>query len=579
MVLIVLLGVTALAPAVLDLRRSLEDLRGAALMEQRNQVAAACLQVVNDFAFERGRTAVALFGADKASEETLAFIRERRAGAERGMERLSAALDGLSGVSGAETLRAWDAVLVLRAESDAAMALPFSARDPSLAGRWLLTAADLLAHLEFLLAELGRAPGADGLYERVCALRVAVVQFRNVVGRESMMVASVTAGVEKVDEAFMNRLLLLRGRSAQLWEQIRQEALLSGGAGFSTALENTRRAFFEGLRPLQESILLGGAHGTELPPPAAYTKESVRALDSIITSLDTVSEDADRVVRHNLATARRTAAGGLVGILAAAVLVAVSARVIARRITRPLRDIVERIDRLRDPGASLQLSGVRDEFTTVRHALDLLDHMLAARERDARALQEANRRLAELAETDELTGLANRRRLNAALAAEWARARRDARPLTLLMIDVDHFKRYNDALGHQAGDERLIDVGRAIRGLARRPGDVAARYGGEEYVLLLPDLPSSKALAHAEEVRQAVEALNLPHEGSPHARVTVSIGMATLTPCGESRAEDLVRLADDALYEAKRLGRNRVEAAPAGAAADCPPPVAGRDPA
>ena len=161
---------------------------------------------------------------------------------------------------------------------------------------------------------------------------------------------------------------------------------------------------------------------------------------------------------------------------------------------------------------------------------------------------------AELAQTDVLTGLPNRRRLNDDLTVACAAAHRYDRALTLLMVDVDHFKAYNDEFGHQAGDVALQEVGRLLANLSRS-SDVAYRYGGEEFVILAPETVLEEGLAFAERVRAAVEQRFA--DGSLARPVTVSIGVAALPRHGPSQAA-LLAAADVALYEAKRGGRNRV---------------------
>lgn len=181
-----------------------------------------------------------------------------------------------------------------------------------------------------------------------------------------------------------------------------------------------------------------------------------------------------------------------------------------------------------------------------------------------------------LAIRDELTGLANRRNLNEVLAKEWARSIRSDQPLALAMIDIDHFKSYNDQYGHLAGDECLQRVARTIELNAQRSGDLAARYGGEEFLLILPDADVTVAQHLAEDVRKSIESLNLPHVDSPTGRVTISVGIAALGNAAYKDAESLLRAADQALYLAKHLGRNQVQVAedsrpPQGA--DGPAPV------
>lgn len=177
-------------------------------------------------------------------------------------------------------------------------------------------------------------------------------------------------------------------------------------------------------------------------------------------------------------------------------------------------------------------------------------------------LSEANRVLTLLSAQDGLTGLANRRHFDEHFSAEWRRAMRDRQPLSLVMVDIDHFKLYNDHYGHQGGDDCLRKVAAIIGQVARRPADIAARYGGEEFVMVLPETPLEGAIRIAEEAAASVRALQLPHAKSlvaPH--VTVSMGVACVVPNREKEMKELVERADKALYAAKRQGRDRVKAA------------------
>ncbi|MDN7674502.1 diguanylate cyclase [Burkholderia oklahomensis] len=168
--------------------------------------------------------------------------------------------------------------------------------------------------------------------------------------------------------------------------------------------------------------------------------------------------------------------------------------------------------------------------------------------------------LARLAGTDSLTGLHNRRALDETLEREWRRAVCGERPLAILFVDIDHFKRYNDTYGHQVGDDVLATVSRCIAQQAARLGDVVARYGGEEFVVVLPDTPRGGALVVAERVRMGVRMLGIEHEGSEVGFVTVSVGVAVWQPDGTPapHVAAVVEAADQALYQAKAGGRNRV---------------------
>jgi diguanylate cyclase (GGDEF)-like protein/PAS domain S-box-containing protein len=174
-------------------------------------------------------------------------------------------------------------------------------------------------------------------------------------------------------------------------------------------------------------------------------------------------------------------------------------------------------------------------------------------------LEEANRRLEALAGQDGLTGLANRRTFDDALAREQRRATRDRSRLGLIMIDVDWFKSFNDRYGHPAGDECLKQVSRAIESTLPRPGDIAARYGGEEFAVLLPNTDENGAAIMADRIRRAVLALSIEHDASPAKLATISAGVASWAPGAlDIGLAPLMRDADRALYRAKNNGRNVV---------------------
>jgi diguanylate cyclase (GGDEF)-like protein len=192
------------------------------------------------------------------------------------------------------------------------------------------------------------------------------------------------------------------------------------------------------------------------------------------------------------------------------------------------------------------------------------------RERDALALRMAerteelrlsNEKLASLILTDGLTGVANRRCFDQSLAREWSRASRIGQSLALAMIDVDWFKNFNDRYGHLAGDECLRSVAQLLKTAVRRDTDLAARYGGEEFALLCPGTDVDALTRQAQALCGLLAQSAARNEASPYGRVTVSIGVAALVPQEGQSPELLIELADKALYQAKRLGRNQVAVA------------------
>ena len=178
------------------------------------------------------------------------------------------------------------------------------------------------------------------------------------------------------------------------------------------------------------------------------------------------------------------------------------------------------------------------------------------------ALEMTNQRLKRLVSSDALTGIANRRHFDRALDRELRRAHRDRQPLSLIFLDLDEFKRFNDSYGHARGDEVLRRVAQTLDETFRRGGDFVARYGGEEFAVVLPGVDARRAGLYAERLRRRIWRLSIPYGGSHVSdRLTISAGVATVAPPATVTPGELLHAADAALYRAKCLGRNRIQSA------------------
>ncbi len=184
---------------------------------------------------------------------------------------------------------------------------------------------------------------------------------------------------------------------------------------------------------------------------------------------------------------------------------------------------------------------------------------LLARVRSFLKLKQANDKLKMISLTDGLTGVSNRRYFDETLNREWRRMARVSRPLCLMMIDIDFFKKYNDTYGHQKGDKCLKIVANQIRVAMKRAGDFVARYGGEEFAAVLPEMEIERAAVQGRKIQKAVSDLQISHTASKiNDHITVSIGIASMLPAEDAQEDELIARADKALYRAKEDGRNRV---------------------
>ncbi|MEH2308223.1 PleD family two-component system response regulator [Nostoc sp.] len=222
----------------------------------------------------------------------------------------------------------------------------------------------------------------------------------------------------------------------------------------------------------------------------------------------------------------------------------------------------------------LMITGLEDQESVDRaFAVGAMDyvtkpiHWPVLRQRVKRLIQQSqlqqkletvNLELQRLATIDGLTQIANRRRFEEYFNQEWQRLKRDQRPLSLILCDVDFFKLYNDTYGHRVGDRCLQEIAKAIKNIIKRPGDLVARYGGEEFAVILPNTDTEGATHVAKKICHTVRTLAIPHENSqvsPH--VTISVGFTTEIPQSDSDLEEMIAAADRALYQAKAAGRDR----------------------
>ncbi len=276
------------------------------------------------------------------------------------------------------------------------------------------------------------------------------------------------------------------------------------------------------------------------------------ALALIITSLNDIiffsvwmNDNSDSILRNIFITGNLSSLGQLIFVFAHSLLLArkfSNAFEEKEIVTAKLTELNLNLDKL------------------VKKRTEALENSKKKVEHQKSELEKANAKLHLISFEDPLTGLWNRRKFDKTIQLEWRRSLRNRRPISLLFIDIDNFKAYNDYYGHKEGDECLVKVSQALKNSFKRASDVVARYGGEEFVVLMAEIEENEAVQWAQALKEEVEALHIPHKCSPVSIfVTVSIGVASIIPDYNHSPEDLLELADKALYKAKTAGKNKIE--------------------
>jgi diguanylate cyclase (GGDEF)-like protein len=514
------------------------------------------LQAGQNLAFERGRTFVVLDGTAGVDPENRLFIDKKRLAIE---EHLVAALadPAIRDMLAAHQVEAeYQELKKLRVTIDAALEKN-GPRDKDLAARWFDSSSALLRKIGQFASEISSNadPGTQSLriYGR---MKIIAFELRNSLGIESARIAASVSGGHVMTALELEDIQELRGMSNELWEAISREKKLANNDRISLALDSVNLKFFINYRVLLNSALDSFRDGkTSAITIQRILAASEPALDSLAALMSLLTEETKIGAENYLDSAGMTFLRALGVALLSAVIGALVLLTVIYRLFVPLKIIEDQLNRLSrgDLSPGVRSVGRRDEMTKTYDAVMAFRESLIAR----RKLEE---QLVRLSNKDGLTGLANRRCLDDRLNGEWHRARRAGSPIAIIMFDVDFFKKYNDRYGHLAGDECLKAIARELASHTRRSGDMAARFGGEEFVVILPDLTMEQAGEWAEESRMAIERLAIPHEDSPTGTITVSAGVASVIPGPDDSGLELIRVADDNLYSAKARGRNCIVA-------------------
>lgn len=395
-----------------------------------------------------------------------------------------------------------------------------------------------------------------------------------VLRRVTILALGLIAALALVEQAFvqsglneraqLGQVVNVAGRQRMLSERLVREVLSKEAGRLSTLAE--LEAAYDGVRRRDRRLGLLGVNSPEAEQMLSTLERPLRRLREATTNASKMAEivpaqveflaGVEALIAHyeaeadsGIGTMRRNAF--LVLAFAFALLIGE-----IFLIFRPAGDLMDSLFR--------ELERHRDSLEVL--VVERTAALKQEAEQKAEALSRlalANQQLEEISRRDALTGLSNRRHFDENLKLEWLRGAREKASLCLLVVDVDHFKKYNDALGHPQGDQCLRAIAKGLASAVTRAGDVVARLGGEEFAILLPNTSGAGGKTVAERLRERIEALAIPHPGSPVAsNVTVSVGVAAVIPRRDAAETQLMLDADAALYLAKGLGRNCVAVSP-----------------
>lgn len=552
--------------SVYKLFNSIHSYKIAQKTHQYNIMLNNMLQGGLHLAFERGRTNVLLTFEKPIDQENLEFIKNRRTLISNFLDPIIFS-STLSKTNTGVLLRAhYDKLIALRLNINTAFSLPKEKRDATLSIRWFDLLNTILSEISTVLLEetLTNEDFPPQLIS-LNRMKLSAYDLRIALGTEATIITQKISLHQKLNAQEKENILNLRGQVETYRKSLIKEAAFSRFSTTQDAIsELTKELFVNYTSVLKENFETLQISETTNIEVQQMMDISAPALDTVGKIIDLLTNETEVEIQKFRQSVRTTLYFNI-GLALFSLLAGMgSLYVFIIRLIIPMRKITVQIERFAN--GNLDDSFIKqnlkhdDEITQTWNALLEFRENLLLR-------NQLEEQLKQLSNIDGLTGIKNRRALNEALENEWRRSLRikestnQEKKIAIAMLDIDFFKKYNDRYGHLQGDECLKAVANILKNSAQRAGDCVGRFGGEEFLALLPDLSLTDALDWAQNVQSQIQALSIPHEESIHKVITVSIGVVSLCPSKTNNVLDLIRLADEALYRAKARGRNCVEPA------------------
>lgn len=511
---------------------------------------------LKNFMFERGRINVVLASSEPITRQNSDFIAQRRAAADEAFLLGFSALEARY-PQGANILReGHEEIVQLRVLADEEARKPLQQRDPSVRPEWFSRCS---GYIDSVITQLKTVIGhpQSARINSYLDLMVDSLLFRSIAGSGSSILTSAVSGMRMLSDPEYSDFLLLRGQSDQIWATMNHLAEIIGSNSLNAALAEVREQYYVLFRKEQDRVL---ALARTAPPPegsgAEIARLSVPALDSILRISDRTINEIDQINRDSMKDASVSLLAAL-AVMVSSFLIAVFLPIYLRRhLIQPLNGIIQIIEGLSE-GKSQDISSFLqrdDEIGKLGQGAQMLQDSIAAEQASRQKLNQAVLALEELSTKDSLTGLHNRRYLTDRFSRLEEGFRKEKTMFSVIMGDIDHFKSVNDQHGHECGDEALIHVTALLAGL-RREGDLLARWGGEEFLFLLPGTNLQGARDIAEKARTELKEKSFRYQ-EQEIGITMTFGVAQCG--GECDIRKVIQSADMAMLQGKREGRDRV---------------------
>ncbi|MGE4273914.1 MAG: diguanylate cyclase [Desulfitobacterium sp.] len=512
---------------------------------------------LKNFMFERGRMNVVLSAKTPITEDNRSFINERRNASDKSFEAGFSLMEKKYPEEASLLRKEYEKIKVLRIQMDAESIKSILQRDSTSRTLWYTSCTNYIDLVSLTLKNINGSSWDNTLMNNYHQLIIDTLRFRSIVGYESSFFASVISGSKAISSEEYARLSSMRGESKQVWIDIENEIKVIDSDNIVAAKETVIDKYYSQFRPNQDRLLELALKGQIYEgADKEIAQYSVPALDSVLLLADTAIHGIDVENQKNMKNGFESFIIGLLQLLTSILFIICVPIYLKKNLIRPLHNIIDLINKLSVGKTDIIVPFLQrsDEIGKLANGVELLQKSIEEEQILKDELQQAVKKLEELSIKDPLTGLYNRRYILERFNESERRFKRTQSVFSIIISDIDHFKSVNDRYGHECGDLVVTEVAKLMISCCREQ-DVLARWGGEEFLILLPDTNVHGAQTLAERIRKKLEETILHYEDI-NLNITMTFGVFEYM---ESLGiEGSIKKSDMALLYGKEQGRNRV---------------------